>query len=110
MRQGDSDEEDIEGLGKDEDAGWGEYPIDTVLIRTETRTVYDVLRKIERGSFVMNPEFKKGFHLAGRQAKQAYRIRADADSPAGFLLGRERPGPIVRRGWIAALIHVPCVH
>ena len=26
--------EEIEGLGTDEDAGWGDYPIDTLLIRT----------------------------------------------------------------------------
>jgi hypothetical protein len=37
--------EEIEGLDKDEDASWGDYPIDTVLIRNENRTVHDVLRR-----------------------------------------------------------------
>ena len=53
--------EDIEGLGDTEDASWGDYPIDTVLIRNETRTVHDVLRRIDQGSFVMDPDFQRDF-------------------------------------------------
>lgn len=53
--------EEIEGLGKDEDAAWGDYPIDTLLIRNENRTVHDVLRRIEKGSFVMDPDFQRDF-------------------------------------------------
>lgn len=53
--------EEIEGLGGDEDASWGDYPIDTLLIRNENRTVHDVLRRIEKGSFVMDPEFQRDF-------------------------------------------------
>jgi hypothetical protein len=56
-----ADDEEIEGLGKDEDAGWGDYPIDTVLIRNENRTVHDVLRRIEKGTFIMNPDFQRDF-------------------------------------------------
>lgn len=51
----------IEGLGEGEDAYWDDYPIDTLLIRNEIRTVYDVLRRIEKGSFVMNPDFQRDF-------------------------------------------------
>lgn len=54
-------EEEIEGIGKDEDASFGDYPIDTVLIRNENRTVHDVLRRIEKGSFVMDPDFQRDF-------------------------------------------------
>ncbi len=32
-RQGDVHPEEIEGIGADEDASWGDYPIDTVLVR-----------------------------------------------------------------------------
>ena len=39
--------EEIEDLGNDVDSSWGDYPIDTVLIRNENRTVHDVLRRIE---------------------------------------------------------------
>lgn len=53
--------EQIEGLGSDEDSSFGEYPIDTVLIRNENRTVHDVLRRIEKGSFIMNPDFQRDF-------------------------------------------------
>ena len=47
--------EEIEGLGKDEDASLGDYPIDTLLIRNEPRTVHDVLRRIEKGCFCHGP-------------------------------------------------------
>ncbi len=53
--------EEIEGLGESEDAAWGDYPIDTVLIRTEPRTVFEILRRIEKGTFVMDPDFQRDF-------------------------------------------------
>jgi hypothetical protein len=53
--------ENIEGLGKDEDDSLGEYPIDTLLIRTENRTIHDVLRRINKGSFIMDPDFQREF-------------------------------------------------
>lgn len=53
--------EEIEGLGGDEDANWGDYPIDTLLIRHEQRTVHDVVRRIDQGTFVMNPDFQRAF-------------------------------------------------
>lgn len=55
------DPEEIEGFSKDEDAAWGDYPIDTLLIRNENRTVHDVLRRIEKGAFVMDPDFQRDF-------------------------------------------------
>lgn len=57
----DAEEPEPEGLGGDEDSSWGDYPIDTVLIRNENRTVHDVLRRIEKGSFVMDPDFQRDF-------------------------------------------------
>lgn len=55
-------EEEIEGLGApDGSAGWGDYPIDTVLIRTETRTVFDVVRRMQKGMFIMDPDFQRDF-------------------------------------------------
>jgi hypothetical protein len=53
--------EEIEGIGEREEGDWGEYPIDTLLIRPETRTVHDVLRRIAKGSFIMNPDFQRDF-------------------------------------------------
>jgi len=60
-QQIDTEPEEVEGLGPGEDAAWGDYPIDTLLIRNETRTVHDILRRIEKGSFVMDPDFQRDF-------------------------------------------------
>ncbi len=54
-------EEEIEGLGEDQSSSWGDYPIDALLIRNEARTVHDVLRRIDSGSFVMAPDFQRDF-------------------------------------------------
>lgn len=51
----------VEGLDKDEDLSLGDYPIDTLLIRNESRTIHDVLRRIEKGSFIMDPDFQRDF-------------------------------------------------
>lgn len=56
-----SREEQIEGLDDAEDSGLGDYPIDTLLIRKETRTVFDVVRRIGTGGFVLNPDFQREF-------------------------------------------------
>jgi hypothetical protein len=53
--------EEIEGLDESEDSGLGDYPIDTLLIRKETRTVFDVVRRIGAGGFVLNPDFQRDF-------------------------------------------------
>ena len=53
--------EDPEGLGEREDTTDGDYPLDRVLIRNESRTVHDVLRRIRRGQFVMQPDFQRDF-------------------------------------------------
>jgi hypothetical protein len=55
------DKEDLEGYDEGGQDTWSNYPIDTLLIRNETRTVHDVLRRIEKGSFVMNPDFQRDF-------------------------------------------------
>ena len=61
INQTDLDAEKIEGLSDDSDGSWGDYPIDTMLLRNETRTVHDVLRRIEQGSFIMDPDFQRDF-------------------------------------------------
>ena len=54
-------EEEIEGMGDDPDASWGDYPIDAVLIRNEQCQVQDALRRIARGQFIMDPDFQRDF-------------------------------------------------
>ena len=54
------DGEELEGL--DPDSGsWGDYPIDNLLIRHENRTIHDVTRRIDQGSYVMDPDFQRDF-------------------------------------------------
>ncbi len=54
------DEQDVEGLDT-QGGSWGDYPIDALLIRHETRTVFDVIRRIDKGSYVMDPDFQRDF-------------------------------------------------
>ena len=51
--------EKVEGGG--EPGGLGAYPVDTLLIRTDQRTVHDVLRRESQGFFVLDPEFQRAF-------------------------------------------------
>ena len=59
-RQPDPRVEEPEGLDQD-DGSWGDYPIDDLLIRHETRTVHDVIRRIDKNSYVMDPDFQRDF-------------------------------------------------
>ena len=52
--------EDIEGLDE-HGASWGDYPIDSLLIRPEHRTVHDVVRRIDRETYILNPDFQRDF-------------------------------------------------
>lgn len=49
--------EEPEGLDKSD----GSYPIDNVLIRTEQRTLGEVVRRIQQGRYIMDPEFQRDF-------------------------------------------------
>jgi hypothetical protein len=51
--------DDLEGLDKNGSVDWGEYPIDSVLIRSEVRTVYEVLRRIKADKYILNPDFQR---------------------------------------------------
>ncbi len=51
---------EVEGLD-DRSGSWGKYPIDELLIRNETRSVYEVVRRIKQDSYVMNPDFQRDF-------------------------------------------------
>lgn len=52
--------EDIEGI-ESSIGDLGEYPIDSVLIRTENRTVFDVVRRMEKGQYILDPDFQREF-------------------------------------------------
>lgn len=54
---GDDHIEGLDSVG----GSWGDYPIDELLIRRESRTVYEVIRRIENHGYVMDPEFQRDF-------------------------------------------------
>ncbi len=66
-------EEEIEGIDS-EDSSWGDYPIDSFLIRTETRTIHDVVRRIDQGGYIMDPDFQRDF--IWREDKQSRLIES----------------------------------
>jgi hypothetical protein len=54
--------EDIEGLDQGSLEGWGEgYPLDSVFVRTELRTVSEVVKRIAAGRFQLDPDFQRDF-------------------------------------------------
>ena len=57
-----SSDQDEEPEGLDQDAGsWGDYPIDDIMIRSESRTVHDVNRRMQKDSFILDPDFQREF-------------------------------------------------
>jgi hypothetical protein len=52
--------EDVEGI-EITVGDLGDYPIDSVLIRTENRTVFDVVRRMEKGQYILDPDFQREF-------------------------------------------------
>ena len=55
-------EEEIEGLGDPlVDLDKNVYPLDDVMVRSETRTVTEVVKRINRGRFFLDPDFQRDF-------------------------------------------------
>ncbi|MCE9557467.1 MAG: DUF262 domain-containing protein [Armatimonadetes bacterium] len=89
----------VEGLDQDEDSSLGEYPIDTLLIRNETRTVHDVLRRIEAGSFTMDPDFQRDFVWdVEKQSKLIESVLMRIPLPVFYLAEDERGKMVVVDG------------
>ena len=53
--------EDIDGLDAAESVGWGDYPLDSVFVRSEQRTVGEVVRRIRADRYDLNPDFQREF-------------------------------------------------
>lgn len=96
--QNKSKNEEIEGLDISEDS-LGDYPIDTLLIRNEHRTIYDVLRRIEQNSFIMNPEFQRDFVWSeDKQSKLIESVLMRIPLPVFYLAEDEQGRMIVVDG------------
>ncbi|MCY4210789.1 MAG: DUF262 domain-containing protein [Gammaproteobacteria bacterium] len=57
----DTESEKIEGLDTGSGTGWGDYPLNSVFIRTATRPVGDVVRRIRNGRYQLDPDFQRDF-------------------------------------------------
>ena len=87
--------EEIEGLGKDEDASLGDYPIDTLLIRNQACTVHDVVRRIKKGGYVMDPDFQRDFIWSDdKQSKLIESVLMRIPLPV-FYLGEDDIGRMI---------------
>ena len=91
----DTELDEIEGLGEDEDSSWSDYPIDTLLIRHENRTIHDVLRRINMGSFIMDPEFQRDFIWSDdKQSKLIESVLMRIPLPV-FYLAEDKNGRLI---------------
>ncbi len=62
--------EEPEGVDDASGAGWGDYPLDAVFVRTEPRTVGDVVDRIGRKRYILDPDFQRDFVWpAAKQSK-----------------------------------------
>ena len=57
----DNQEEEIEGLGDSSDLQTTDYPLDDIMVRSETRAVSEVVKRIDRDRFFMAPNFQRDF-------------------------------------------------
>ena len=82
---------EIEGL---DDSGL-DYPLDYVLIRNEARTIYDVLRRINSGQYIMDPDFQRVFIWDERkQSKLIESVIKRIPLPA-FYFAENRDGKMI---------------
>ena len=97
-------QEQIEGLDS-EGRSWGDYPLDEMLIRSDNRTIHDVVRRIDQGRYVMDPDFQRDFIWPEDKQSKLIESVNHAHSPAGFLSRRGRRGAGSDRGRFATLVH-----
>lgn len=52
----------IEGDDSGPSEGWGEeYPLDSVMVRSDSRTAIDIIRRIRQGRYDLSPDFQRSF-------------------------------------------------
>ena len=63
-------ENGVEGLESPAGDGWGDYPLNSVFVRTETRTVSSVVERIKNRRYILDPDFQREFvWSADKQSK-----------------------------------------
>lgn len=53
--------QDVEGVDYDSVEGWGDYPLDAVFVRTESRSVNEVVSRIVNERYILDPDFQRDF-------------------------------------------------
>ncbi|SHN71699.1 DUF262 domain-containing protein [Desulfovibrio litoralis] len=53
-------DQDVEG-NDEQELDMSDYPLDSLLIRSDTRTIHDVCRRIDQNSYIMDPDFQRAF-------------------------------------------------
>ncbi|MGD9967957.1 MAG: DUF262 domain-containing protein [Hyphomonadaceae bacterium] len=53
--------EELEGLDPASEGGFGDYPLDSVFVRTEQRTVAEVIKRIDGDRYILDPDFQRDF-------------------------------------------------
>ncbi|RKR43615.1 DUF262 domain-containing protein [Paraburkholderia sp. BL17N1] len=61
MIENTTEQQDPEGLDESLTEGWGDYPLDSVFVRNETRTVAEVVKRIKMGRYQLDPDFQRDF-------------------------------------------------
>ncbi|MGH6672264.1 MAG: DUF262 domain-containing protein [Xanthobacteraceae bacterium] len=56
-----AEEPEIEGLDRPDGVGWSEYSLDSVFVRSETRSVSSIIQRIDARRCVLDPEFQRDF-------------------------------------------------
>ncbi len=63
-------DDEIEGLDSTEEVAFNSYSLDSVFVRTEQRTLAEVVKRIEAGRYILDPEFQRDFvWAADRQSR-----------------------------------------
>lgn len=52
---------DVEGIDLPSSIGWGDYPLDSVFVRSEQRTVGEVVKRIRADRYDLSPDFQREF-------------------------------------------------
>lgn len=86
--------EEIEGIEAG-NGNLGDYPIDSLLIRTENRTVFEVVRRMNAKQYILDPDFQRDFVWdSGKQSKLIESAIMRIPLPV-FYLAEQNDGRIV---------------
>ena len=54
--------EGLDSISDKGSIGWGkDYPLDAVMVRTDIRTVGEIMRRIRKDRYIMDPEYQREF-------------------------------------------------